>query len=62
MLVDYFPYNNNGGERNEFSIGIPVTETILHLCLWSLIIEEVHEVLVFEIHFNTKMADLFVRI
>jgi hypothetical protein len=47
MLVDYFPYNNNGGRRNGFSTGIPVTEIILHLCVWSLITEEIYEVFVF---------------
>ncbi|CAF0872323.1 unnamed protein product [Rotaria sordida] len=41
MLVDYFPYNNNGLERSGYPIGIPITEIILHLCIWGLIIEEI---------------------
>jgi hypothetical protein len=53
MLVDYFPYNNNGGQRNGFSIGIPVTEIILHLCVWSLITEEIYEVFIYS--FFTKL-------
>ncbi|CAF1348429.1 unnamed protein product, partial [Didymodactylos carnosus] len=44
LLVDYFPYNNNGGRRNGFSIGIPITEIFLHICLWGLILEELREV------------------
>ncbi|CAF4396515.1 unnamed protein product [Rotaria socialis] len=40
MLVDYFPINNNGGLRNQYAILIPVTEIILHICMWSIIIEE----------------------
>ncbi|CAF2802987.1 unnamed protein product [Rotaria sp. Silwood2] len=44
MLVDYFPYNNNRGKRSGYSIGIPIPEIILHMCIWGLIIEEAVEV------------------
>lgn len=42
--MDYFPLNNNGGKRNGYNIRIPLTEIILHLCIWSLIIEEIRQV------------------
>ncbi|CAF2989728.1 unnamed protein product [Rotaria sp. Silwood2] len=44
MLVDYFPYNNNRGKRSGYSIGIPIPEIILHMCIWGLIIEEAVEI------------------
>ncbi|CAF3781149.1 unnamed protein product [Rotaria sp. Silwood1] len=44
MLVDYFPYNNNRGKRSGYSIGIPISEIILLVCIWGLIIEEAVEV------------------
>jgi hypothetical protein len=44
MLVDYFPLNNNGGQRSGFSILIPITEVILHICMWSIVVEEIFEV------------------
>ncbi|CAM4829146.1 unnamed protein product [Rotaria magnacalcarata] len=41
LLVDYFPLNNNGGIRNTYkNLLIPVTEILVHILTWSLIIEE----------------------
>ncbi|CAF4204925.1 unnamed protein product [Rotaria sp. Silwood2] len=51
MLVDYFPYNNNRGKRSGYSIGIPIPEIILHMCIWGLIIEEAVE---FGIHYRQQ--------
>ncbi|CAF4831194.1 unnamed protein product [Rotaria socialis] len=41
MLLSYFPYNNNRGKRSGYSIGIPISEIMVHLCIWGLITEEV---------------------
>ncbi|CAF1278699.1 unnamed protein product [Didymodactylos carnosus] len=44
LLVDYFPLNINGGKRSGYSsISIPITEIFLHICMWSLIVEEARE-------------------
>lgn len=45
MLVDYFPPNNNDGRRSGvLGLYIPITEIILHICIWSLIVEEIRQV------------------
>ncbi|CAF1368298.1 unnamed protein product [Rotaria sordida] len=44
LLVDYFPLNNYGERRSGFrNITIPITEMILHICIWSLIVEEIRQ-------------------
>ncbi|CAF4833002.1 unnamed protein product, partial [Rotaria sp. Silwood1] len=46
ILVDYFPLNiyneNRSGYKN---LLIPITEIILHVCVWSLIVEEIYQIL-----------------
>ncbi len=45
LLVDYFPLNVYNERRSGYKyLRIPITETILHICLWSLILEEVRQV------------------
>ena len=45
LLVDYFPLNTTGERRSGYrSLQIPITEIILHICLWSLILEEIRQV------------------
>lgn len=45
LLVDYFPRNNNGGQRNGFdNIQIPITEMCVHIGMLSVVIEEIVEV------------------
>ncbi len=45
LLVDYFPRNNNRGKRNGYTnIQIPITEIIVHICMLSVIVEEIWEV------------------
>ncbi|CAF0752632.1 unnamed protein product [Didymodactylos carnosus] len=44
LLVDYFPLNKNNGKRNGFEdLYIPITEIILHVCMWCLITEEIRD-------------------
>jgi len=46
LLVDYFPLNNNDGLRSGYAhLQIPITEIILHICIWSVIAEEVRQVI-----------------
>ena len=43
--MDYFPLNTNGGRRSGYEgLQIPITEIILHICIWSLIVEEIRQV------------------
>jgi hypothetical protein len=45
LLVDYFPLNTDNGRRSGVqNLNIPITEIILHICMWSLIIEELRQV------------------
>ena len=45
LLVDYFPLNIYHERRSGYlDLQIPITEIILHICLWSLIIEELRQV------------------
>ncbi len=60
--MDYFPLNNNGGKRNGYNIRIPLTEIILHLCIWSLIIEEIRQVNIHSIFRKRKGENLSVNI
>ncbi|CAF1612008.1 unnamed protein product [Didymodactylos carnosus] len=54
LLVDYFPLNIYGGKRNGYAnIHIPITEIVLHILLWTLIVEEIRE---FIIHWAEKRA------
>ncbi|CAF4146733.1 unnamed protein product, partial [Rotaria sordida] len=54
LLVDYFPLNNNGGKRSGYkNIAIPITEIIVHICMFSVIMEEVHE---FYLYYKEKHA------
>ncbi|CAF3036069.1 unnamed protein product [Rotaria socialis] len=44
LLVDYFPLNIYNERRSGYSnLYIPITEIILHICTWSLIIEEIRQ-------------------
>ncbi|UJR10974.1 hypothetical protein I4U23_015159 [Adineta vaga] len=44
LLVDYFPINNNGGQRSGYkNLAIPTAEIFLHILIWSLIFEEGNE-------------------
>ncbi|CAF1144352.1 unnamed protein product [Rotaria sordida] len=46
LLVDYFPLNIYNERRSGFkNLQIPITEIILHICIWSLIVEEIYQVL-----------------
>ncbi|CAF1266794.1 unnamed protein product [Rotaria sordida] len=47
LLVDYFPINNNGGTRNGYFIIIPITEIVLHILMFSILIEECIEFLLY---------------
>ena len=45
MLVDYFPLNIYNGKRSGvYYLQIPITEMIVHICIWSLIMEELRQV------------------
>ncbi|CAF3943375.1 unnamed protein product [Rotaria sordida] len=55
LLVDYFPLNIYNENRSGFkNLPIPITEIILHICMWSLIIEEIRQFL----FMNSKRAYL----
>ncbi|CAF1526665.1 unnamed protein product, partial [Adineta steineri] len=44
LLVDYFPWNNYHKQRSGIQdLHIPITEIILHICLWCLVIEEARQ-------------------
>ncbi|CAF1107903.1 unnamed protein product [Rotaria sordida] len=46
LLVDYFPLNIYNDRRSGFkNLQIPITEIILHICIWSLIVEEIYQIL-----------------
>ncbi|CAF1599127.1 unnamed protein product [Adineta ricciae] len=46
LLVDYFPLNQFNERRSGYSnLYIPITEIILHICIWCLIIEELRQVI-----------------
>ncbi|CAF4342347.1 unnamed protein product [Adineta steineri] len=49
LLVDYFPWNNSHEQRSGIQdLHIPITEIILHSCLWCLVIEEAHQFITVE--------------
>ncbi|CAF0783238.1 unnamed protein product [Didymodactylos carnosus] len=54
LLVDYFPLNKNGGRRSGHDIPIPITEIILHICMASLIIEEIRQIYSHRKYYRTK--------
>ncbi|CAF1523950.1 unnamed protein product [Adineta ricciae] len=44
LLVDYFPLNNYGGTRSGFRrLKIPISEILLHISIWTLIIDASYE-------------------
>ncbi|CAF4854401.1 unnamed protein product [Rotaria sp. Silwood1] len=44
LLVDYFPLNVYGERRSGFqNLKLSATEIILHICIWSLIAEEIRQ-------------------
>ncbi|CAF0967570.1 unnamed protein product, partial [Didymodactylos carnosus] len=44
LLVDYFPLNIYNEKRSGIkSLQIPITEMFLHICIWSLILEEIRQ-------------------
>ncbi|CAF4555545.1 unnamed protein product, partial [Didymodactylos carnosus] len=44
LLVDYFPLNIYHEKRSGIKdLQIPVTEIFLHICIWSLILEEIRQ-------------------
>lgn len=46
LLVDYFPWNIYNERRSGYTgLKIPITEIILHICVWSLITEEFRQVM-----------------
>ncbi|CAF1428837.1 unnamed protein product, partial [Rotaria sp. Silwood1] len=46
LLVDYFPLNIYNESRSGYeNLLIPITEIILHVCVWSLIVEEIYQIL-----------------
>ncbi|CAF1207939.1 unnamed protein product [Rotaria sp. Silwood1] len=46
LLVDYFPLNIYNERRSGIqNLRIPITEIFLHICIWSLIIEEIRQFL-----------------
>ncbi|UJR27965.1 hypothetical protein I4U23_009223 [Adineta vaga] len=46
LLVDYFPLNKYNERRSGYAdLYIPITEIILHICVWCLIIEELRQVI-----------------
>ncbi|CAF0835257.1 unnamed protein product [Adineta steineri] len=49
LLVDYFPFNIYNERRSGIqNLHIPITEIILHVCVWCLIIEEIRQFLFME--------------
>jgi hypothetical protein len=45
LLVDYFPLNIYGEKRSGIqNLPIPITEIVLHIFIWSLIIDEIYQV------------------
>lgn len=45
LLVDYFPVNIYGEERSGIrNLPIPITEIVLHVCVASLIVDEIFQV------------------
>lgn len=45
LLVDYFPLNIYNERRSGYAmLKIPITEIILHICIWCLIVEELRQV------------------
>ncbi|CAF4667214.1 unnamed protein product, partial [Rotaria sp. Silwood2] len=46
LLVDYFPLNIYNERRSGIqNLPIPITEMFLHICIWSLVIEEIRQFL-----------------
>ena len=45
LLADYYPLNIYHETRSgSYDLRLPITEIILHICLWSLLIEEIQQV------------------
>ncbi|UJR11714.1 hypothetical protein I4U23_015895 [Adineta vaga] len=44
LLIDYLPLNLHSKTHSHLEkLPIPITEIVLHICTWSLIIEEIHQ-------------------
>ncbi|CAM4753000.1 unnamed protein product [Rotaria magnacalcarata] len=50
LLFDYFPLNIYGESRSNIKkLPLPISEMILHICLWSLIVEELRQFILMDI-------------
>ncbi|CAF4349309.1 unnamed protein product, partial [Adineta steineri] len=51
LLIDFLPLNIHYGQQsNTKNLPLPITEIILHVCVWTLIMEELRLFILMEYH------------